>query len=150
MKSIKYFMSAMVVAIVILVNNAAFAEVHIVEMLNKGDEGTMVFKPAITFAKAGDTIKFIPTDKGHNVVSFKDMLPEGVAPFKSKMNKEFELVVEKDGSYGFYCQPHLPMGMVGLVVVGDNVNLADIKLGKKVKGKAKKRFEKYIADAVKE
>jgi len=149
MKRLKKTLAVISLLGVLLLNGAAFAEVHVVEMLNKGDEGAMVFKPAIVYAQAGDTIHFKATTKGHNVVSFKDMLPEGVTPFKSKFSKDFELVVEKDGTYGYFCQPHLPIGMVGLIVVGDDIDLSTVQLGKKVKGKALKRFNKYLADASK-
>ena len=38
-----------------------------VKMLNKGADGAMVFEPALTKVAVGDTVTFIPTDKGHNV-----------------------------------------------------------------------------------
>jgi len=43
---------------------AADFEVH---MLNKGVAGSMVFEPAFVQVQPGDTVTFIPTDKGHNV-----------------------------------------------------------------------------------
>ncbi len=111
-----------------------------VQMLNKGEKGGMVFQPDFIKAAPGDTIRFIPTDKGHNVESIKGMIPDGVEKFKSKFNKEFVLNVEKDGLYGVKCSPHYGMGMVALISVGDPVNEADA-MAVKQKGKAKKRFE---------
>jgi len=146
MKSLKHLLYISAIAGTIFVSSPVLAEIHVVEMLNKGEEGMMVFKPAVVFAEAGDTVQFKPTDKSHNVVSFNDMLPEGVESFKSKFNKEFELVVDKEGTYGYYCQPHLPLGMVGLIVVGDNIDITAVNLSSKAKGKAKKRLEKYIQE----
>jgi pseudoazurin len=110
-----------------------------VQMLNKGEKGGMVFQPDFIKAAPGDTIKFVPTDKGHNVESIKGMLPENVEKFNSKFNQEFVLTVSKDGLYGVKCTPHYGMGMVALIAVGDPTNEEDA-LAVKQPGKAKERF----------
>ncbi|MBL4766764.1 MAG: pseudoazurin [Rhodobacteraceae bacterium] len=122
-----------------LMGQMAFAETFEVKMLNKGEAGSMVFEPAFLNVAAGDTVVFLPTDKGHNVESIKGMLPDGVDKFKSKMNKEFSITFETEGVYGIKCTPHYAMGMVGLIQVGDPINL-EAASGIKQKGKAKKRF----------
>jgi pseudoazurin len=126
---------------------ATAAEIS-VQMLNKGEKGGMVFQPDLIKAAPGDTIKFIPTDKGHNVESIKGMLPEGVADFKSKMSEEFVLTVEKDGVYGVKCTPHYGMGMVALIEVGTPTNM-DAAKAVKHNGKAKQRFEEIFEEAAK-
>ena len=100
-----------------------------VKMLNKGSDGqAMVFEPAAIKAQPGDTIKFVPVDKGHDVVSIAGLVPEGVADIKGKINQEVSVTVEKPGAYVFKCTPHFGMGMVALVVVGDQpANLAPVK-----------------------
>ena len=119
----------------------AFAADYEVHMLNKGVAGTMVFEPAFVQAQPGDTVTFIPTDKGHNVEAIKDMLPEGVEIFKSKINETYVLTVDVPGVYGVKCTPHFAMGMVGLIVVGeDTTNLEAIK-AIKVPKKVGERFE---------
>lgn len=119
----------------------AFATDYEVHMLNKGVAGTMVFEPAFVQAQPGDTVTFIPTDKGHNVEAIKDMLPEGVEIFKSKINETYVLTVDVPGVYGVKCTPHFAMGMVGLIVVGeDTSNLEAIK-AIKVPKKVGERFE---------
>lgn len=122
-----------------LVGQFAFAETYEVKMLNKGEAGAMVFEPAFLKVEVGDTVVFIPTDKGHNVESIKGMLPDGVEAFKSKMNTEYTLTLEQEGVYGIKCTPHYTMGMIGLIQVGDPVNL-EAASGIKQKGKAKKRY----------
>ena len=119
-----------------------------VQMLNKGEKGGMVFQPDFIKASPGDTIKFVPTDKGHNVESIKGMLPEGVAEFKSKMNEEYVLTVDKEGVYGVKCTPHYGMGMVALIEVGAPVNMEAAKAVKQT-GKAKQRFEEIFEEAAK-
>ncbi|WP_235935606.1 pseudoazurin [Devosia aurantiaca] len=105
--------------------SAAEYEVH---MLNKGADGkSMVFEPAFLQIEVGDTVKFIPTDKGHNAETIKDMFPEGGNEFKGKINEEFSVTFDVEGAYGYKCAPHFAMGMVGLIVVGDApANLEDI------------------------
>jgi pseudoazurin len=106
----------------------ALAANYDVHMLNKGAAGTMVFEPAYVQAQPGDTVTFIPTDKGHNVEAIKDMLPAGVETFKSKINETYVLTVDVPGVYGVKCTPHFAMGMVGLIFVGDDTsNLEAIK-----------------------
>ena len=104
----------------------------------------MVFEPAYVNAQPGDVVRFIPTDKGHNVEDIKGMLPEGVASFKSKNNDLFELTVEAEGVYGIKCTPHFGMGMVALIQVGEAVNL-EAATGAKLSGKSKKRMADLFA-----
>jgi pseudoazurin len=123
------------------------AETFEVKMLNKGAEGAMVFEPAFVKAAVGDTINFVATDKGHNVESIDNMLPEGVEAIKSKMGEDFALTVANEGIYGFKCTPHFAMGMVALIQVGAPVNLV-AAAGVVHKGKAKARFEPLFAQIV--
>lgn len=117
---------------------AANFEVH---MLNKGADGAMVFEPALTKVAVGDTVTFLPTDKGHNAETIKDMLPDGAEPFKGAMGKEVVVTFTIPGAYGIKCAPHLGMGMVALVVVGDDpANLEAVK-AVKVPKTAQERFE---------
>ncbi len=122
--------------------NAAEIEV---KMLNKGEKGGMVFEPDLIKAEPGDEIKFIPTDKGHNVEAIKGMLPEGVETFKSKLNKVYVLTVDKEGLYGVKCTPHYGLGMIALISVGKPMNVDAVKAVKQ-RGKAKKRFEAIFAE----
>lgn len=125
----------------------ASAETFEVLMLNKGAEGAMVFEPAFVKASLGDTINFVATDKGHNVESIDGMLPEGVAPVKSKMGEDFALTVANEGVFGFKCTPHFAMGMVALIQVGTPVNM-ETASSVVLKGKAKTRFEPLFAQIV--
>ena len=116
-----------------------------VQMLNKGESGVMVFEPSLVQVQPGDTVHFIATDKSHDVESVKGMLPDGVEPFKGKMNENFDLTVTEEGVYGVKCTPHFPMGMVALVVVGDpSSNLEAAKAVKNPK-KAQERFDADFA-----
>jgi pseudoazurin len=121
---------------------AANFEVH---MLNKGADGaTMVFEPALTKVAVGDTVTFIPTDKGHNAEIIKGVLPDGAETFKGGIGKEIAVTFSVPGVYGVKCAPHLAMGMVAAVVVGDPVNL-DAAKAVKLPTVAKERFEAALA-----
>jgi len=95
------------------------ADELVVKMLNSGPGGMMVFDPALVRLKSGDSIKFLPTDKGHNVETIKGMAPDGAEYVKTTVGQEAVVKFDKEGVYGFKCAPHYMMGMVALVVVGD-------------------------------
>jgi pseudoazurin len=124
----------------------AFAAEHEVKMLNKGADGIMVFEPAFLKIALGDAVHFVATDKGHDVLSIDGMTPAGTAPFAGKMNEDLTVAFDTPGVYGYKCKPHYGMGMVGLVVVGDPVNLAEASAVPQ-KGKAKQQFEKLFQAA---
>lgn len=131
--------------LVLAMTGAGHAAEYEVKMLNKGEAGTMVFEPAYLRAEPGDVIRFVPTDKSHNVEGIKGMLPEGVKPFKSKINDTYELTVPEPGAYGVKCTPHYAMGMVAVIQVGDApANLEALKTGKMPK-KARKRMDAELA-----
>lgn len=121
----------------------ASAADHEVKMLNKGADGMMVFEPSLLKIAPGDTVHFVATDKGHNVMSIEGMMPEGATPFVGKMNEDLTVTFDKPGAYGFACKPHYGMGMVGLVIVGDPSNLTQAEAVPQ-KGKAKQHFEKLF------
>ena len=123
---------------------AADFEVH---MLNKGKDGAMVFEPASLKVAPGDTVTFIPTDKGHNVETIKGMIPEGAEAFKSKFNEELTVTLDKEGVYGVKCTPHYGMGMVALIEVGAPVNLEEAKAVKQT-GKARTAFAELFGQVV--
>jgi pseudoazurin len=127
----------------------AFSAEHEVKMLNKGSDGqTMVFEPAFLKVAPGDTVKFVPTDKGHDAETIPGLLPDGAVPFKGKMSQEVTVTFEKPGLYGYKCTPHLGMGMVGLIQVGDDASNTAAVEGAKLPPLAKKRMSGFLSQAV--
>lgn len=59
-----------------------------------------MFEPAFVQAVVGDTIHFVPTDKGHNAEPIQGMFPDGVPTARGAINREYVLVVSKPGLYG--------------------------------------------------
>ncbi|MDQ0136995.1 pseudoazurin [Neorhizobium galegae] len=124
----------------------AFSAEIEVKMLNKGSDGeAMVFEPAAVKVQVGDTIRFVPVDKGHDVVSMPGLVPEGVAEIKGKISQEFSFTADKPGAYVFKCTPHFGMGMVAVIVVGDTPANLDAVRGAKMPKKAKDRLDAEIA-----
>ena len=121
--------------------NAAEIEV---KMLNKGGDGQkMVFEPALIRANVGDTITFLPTDKGHMAASMKGMMADG-GKFKGKTNKPVSYVVTAEGLYGVKCTPHMANGMVAIIAVGDSFDKEAFLKAGKVSKKAKVRLESIL------
>jgi pseudoazurin len=105
----------------------ALAAEHEVQMLNEGPDGQRNwFEPAVVYAEPGDTIHFVPTDKGHNSAAV--VVPDGAEEWNGKLSKEVSATLKMPGLYSYKCTPHFGLGMVGLIVVGDaTVNLKAVK-----------------------
>ena len=115
-----------------------------VEMLNKRSDGAiMVYSEDISKVEVGDTITWVPTTKGHNVHFLAG--PEGwEIPKKSKFNKEVSITFDVPGVYYYQCTPHKSMGMIALVVVGDDTSNKDAIAKIKAMGKSKKKLQKLL------
>ena len=99
---------------------STFAANYEVKMLDNGKDGGMVFEPGFLKAEVGDTVTFVPTNKGHWVQS--KAVPEGAEKFLSKEDEEFTLTLNKEGVYVYVCPPHRMMNMSGIIQVGNAVN----------------------------
>ena len=129
----------------VMVTFSANAADVTIDMLNKDADGNkMVYGKEIAEVAVGDTITWLPASKGHNVHFIS--APDGIKKLpKSKMNKEYSYTFEREGIYLYQCTPHKGMGMIALVVVGDNLdNLANIKKAK-VLGKSKKKLKELLS-----
>lgn len=126
------------------VASPAAAKDYQVKMLNKGNGRTMVYSPEVLRIAPGDTVTFVPTDKGHNAESILTMLPAGAAPFKGKMNQNLTVKFTKPGTYGYKCLPHYGMGMVGVVIVGNGASNAAKAKAATHPGKAEQVFASIL------
>lgn len=120
-----------------------------IEMLNKNEDGDrMVFGQELIRANVGDIIRFVPTDKSHNAQSVKGALPEGQEGFKGRINKAVEYEVTETGLTAVICAPHQAMGMVALVMVGDDVSNAEDILEARIMGKGGDKIEALVEEAI--
>ena len=131
---------------VISLNSNSFAANATVEMLNKQGKESMVFSQKIVKINVGDKVFWKATNKGHNVEFIKGGVPEGVDKFKSKIGKDTQFTFTVPGIYAYWCVPHKTLGMIGFVIVGDDLsNLDSIKKVKFI-GKSKKIAKLLIAE----
>ena len=143
MKVLAFFMA---VFSLVFVSSMAYAETITIDMLNKRDDGAkMVYSQDIARVAVGDTITWVPTSKGHNVEFVAG--PDGAElPKKSKNNKEVSITFDVPGIYFYQCTPHKGMGMVALVVVGDDTSNKDAIAKAKAVGKSKKKLKKLLGE----
>lgn len=112
----------------IAIAGVAQAEEFEVKMLNRGEAGLMVFEPALVQVQPGDTVRFVATDAGHNAETINNLIPEGAEPFKGALGDEIAVTFVVEGAYAIKCLPHLAMGMVAVVIVGDEpTNITDLE-----------------------
>ena len=109
-----------------------------IEMLNKLDNEYMVFSKKIVYIDSGDTVFWKAIDKGHNVEFVKGAVPTGVEAFKSKLNQDTKYKFSIPGIYAYWCTPHKTMGMIGFVIVGNDLSNFNEVAKAKFIGKSKK------------
>jgi|TARA_B100001094_G_C18069895_1_gene739467 pseudoazurin len=143
MKTLAFFVA---VFGIVFVSSFAHAGDTTIEMLNKRADGAkMVYSEDIARIDTGDTITWVPTSKGHNVEFVAG--PEGWdKPKKSKNNKEVSITFDVPGIYFYQCTPHKGMGMIALVVVGDDTSNKDAIAKAKALGKSKKKLKALLGE----
>jgi len=139
----KTIISTSLIAGMLLCGTALAAEYE-VKMLNKGADGVFVFEPGFLKIARGDTVNFLPIDMAHMPKS--EVTPDG-SSWKGEMNKPFSVTLTEEGVFIYSCLPHKMLGMVGVIQVGEAVNLAAAKkaaAGIKI-AQNKERLDKYLA-----
>jgi|TARA_E500000178_G_C16795218_1_gene649877 pseudoazurin len=100
---------------------------HEVKMLNSGADGIMVFEPAVIKISKGDTVNFVATDMSHNSASLDGMIPAGANSWNGALSQDISITFTEEGVYVYQCTPHAMMAMVGVIQVGEAVNLDAVK-----------------------
>ena len=140
----KYFL----ILLITLWTGSSYAEDIKVEMLNKLNGEYMVYSKKIVKIDVGDTVFWKATDLSHNVEFIKGAVPEGVEAFKSKLNKDVRYEFKIPGIYAYWCTPHKGLGMIGFIIVGNDLsNLGEIS-NVKYFGKSKKIAEQLIEQLI--
>ncbi len=117
----KIFMPILVVTIYII-PRIALAEIVQIEFTENDSYSIEVAR-----INVGDSIEWLPTNEGHNVEFLAGPLVNSLPP-KSKIDERHMVVFSQPGVYLYGCTPHANMGMLGLVVVGNDLhNLESIK-----------------------
>ena len=116
-----------------------------IDMLNVRSDGqSMVYSEDVLKVEVGDTVVWKPKDKGHNVEFI--IGPDAIElPKKSRINQEFTYTFEKSGVYFYQCTPHKSMGMIAVIIVGDDLTNLDQVKSVRVFGKSKRKLEEILS-----
>jgi pseudoazurin len=116
----KTLLCAALLVVTGLPDPVARAAEHVVHLMSEGAAGRFLFEPPVVFAATGDTVRFVPDDGMHAVKAIKGMLPDGAAAFRGRMGEEVVVKLDRSGVYGVKCRSSYDIGMVGLIVVGED------------------------------
>ena len=116
----------------------------IIDILNlREDEERMVYSQDVVNIEVGDTVKWLPKDGGHNVEFVAG--PESFElPSKSYINREVSIKFDIPGIYLYVCSPHSIMGMIGLIVVGDDTSNKQKIASYDIGGKGSKKLKTLL------
>ena len=118
-------MQKIVLIALMLISPLALSAEHKVKMLNQGEDGSMVFEPGYLQVQPGDTVTFVPVDPSHNTHSA--LSPDGGESWKGSINEEVSVMLNTEGVYIYQCDPHVSLGMVGVIQVGEATNMQKAK-----------------------
>ena len=96
--------------------------------------------------EVGDTIEWLPKNEGHNV-EFLAGPNMGSLPEKSDLNVRHAVTFDLPGVYLYQCTPHGNMGMLGLIVVGNNFDNIEKIEALELSGVAKSVLQRLIRTA---
>jgi pseudoazurin len=55
------------------------------------------------------------------------MIPAGAEGWMGALNQDISVTIDSEGVYVYQCNPHAMLAMVGVIQVGEAVNLDDVK-----------------------
>ena len=130
---------------IIFFTSPILANTFSIDMLNVRSDGqSMVYSEDVLKVEVGDTVVWNPKDKGHNVEFI--IGPDAIElPKKSRINQEFTYTFEKSGVYFYQCTPHKSMGMIAVIIVGDDLTNLDQVKSVRVFGKSKRKLEEILS-----
>lgn len=103
------------------------------------------FNPLVVKINPGDTVAWRNMST-HNSESIDGLIPEGAEKWNSPMSQEYQRTFTQEGIYVYKCTPHFGAGMGGAIIVGDPVNLEEIK-NANASGAAGRLVRSAIAEA---
>ena len=55
------------------------------------------------------------------------MIPAGAKEWNGQMNMDISVTLDTEGVYVYQCDPHVMMAMIGVIQVGEAVNINEVK-----------------------
>ena len=121
-QSMRILMTLFTIMALLTISKAALAETIQIEFTEND-----LYSIEVARIDVGDTIEWLPKDEGHNV-EFLAGPKMSSLPAKSKIDESHSVIFNLPGVYLYGCTPHGNMGMLGLVIVGNDLhNLESIK-----------------------
>ena len=107
--------------IIIVISNTVNAKTIQIEFTEDD-----TYSKEVAYIDVGDTIEWLPKYEGHNV-HFLAGPNMNSLPKSSEVDSFHSVSFDVPGVYLYHCTPHGNMGMLGLVIVGNNFhNLKEI------------------------
>lgn len=88
--------------------------------------GATSFDPKVLFINPGDTVKWVNMT-AHDSVSMEGLVPEGAEHWKFAIGENGSVTLNNQGVYIYKCNPHYAMGMSAAIIVGEPVNMQQVK-----------------------
>ncbi|WP_247870074.1 plastocyanin/azurin family copper-binding protein [Methylophaga sp. SB9B] len=105
----------------------------------------MIFNPLVVKINPGDSVSWRDMST-HNSESIDGLIPEGAEKWNSPMSENYQRTFTQEGIYVYKCTPHIGTGMGGVIIVGEPVNLEQIKSAN-VTGGAGRLVRRAISEA---
>lgn len=86
----------------------------------------LVYNPLVVKINPGDSVSWRNMST-HNSESIDGLIPEGAEKWNSPMSENYQRTFTQEGIYVYKCTPHIGAGMGGVIIVGEPVNLEQIK-----------------------
>ena len=94
----------------------------------QGKKNNMRYDPRIISINVGDTVFWKSLGKDHNVEFIVEGIPVGVEKLNSELNQDVEFTFITPGIYAYVCTLHINIGMIGFIIVGNDLhNLKEVK-----------------------
>ena len=135
------FPNIIIALFIIVISSTVYAKTIQIEFTEDD-----TFSKEIAYIDVGDTIEWLPKNEGHNV-EFLGGPNMSSLPESSEVDAFHSITFEVSGVYLYHCKPHGNMGMLGLVIVGNDLhNLKEIE-NINLSSTAKAVMEKLIKSA---
>jgi pseudoazurin len=86
----------------------------------------LIYEPLVVTIAPGDSVSWTNMST-HNTESLEGLIPEGTEMWISAMSENYSRTFTEEGIYIYKCTPHFGAGMGGAIIVGNPVNLEQIK-----------------------
>ena len=134
-----------IIILSLMLAKAAFAKTIQIEFTEDDS-----YSIEVAHINIGDTIEWWPKNEGHNVEFFAGPNMNSL-PLTSEIDEIHSVVFKVPGVYLYGCTPHADMGMLGLIVVGNDLHnleaIKSIQLSRVAKSVLKRFIEKARSGA---